>query len=339
MRLEIRNLSKKYEEIGILNSISFSVNQGEIVSVFGVSGSGKSTLLKIIAGIESFDSGDIFLDGDNISNFRPQKRNIGLILQKPTLFPHLTISENISFPMDIRKKTKEYKTKKINELINLLRLKGLEGKYPNQISGGEQQRVAFGRALAAEPKILLMDEAFSGLDYDLRNEMCKVVKDIRESLGVTILFVTHDIDECLKLSDKVVILDKGKVLQFGDVDRVYYKPKTKDVAKLMGISNYIEGSITDGCFNTDIGNFLVSGYDDGRYTLIIRPDQLILDEKNGISAEIKKVERIGKSYLLGCSIGNSFIQVETCMETPLKVGMECKIRSVFSTPCIIKEED
>jgi len=233
MKLEVKNISKSYRKGHvILKEISFSLKEGNILSVIGNSGGGKSTLLNLLSGYEFPDQGEIFKDDKLISskNFilPPQKRKIGMIFQDFALFPHLTVDQNIRFGY------RNNSGHSVSELYELIRLKGFEKRYPNELSGGEQQRVAIARSLAAGPDIILMDEPFSSIDIVHREEVRLELKELFEKFGITVVLVSHDYRDALTLADDVLVLESGKVIQNGSLETVTNNPASNFVAKLFG---------------------------------------------------------------------------------------------------------
>jgi iron(III) transport system ATP-binding protein len=234
MKLQVENISKSYgKHVNALSDISFELTQGKVMFVLGNSGGGKSTLLRLIAGYEFPDAGGIKKDGVLISNHNyllpPQKRKIGMIFQDYALFPHLTVDQNIRFGYDKNSAQHELK-----ELYELTQLSGFEGRYPHELSGGEQQRVALARSLAAQPDIILMDEPFSSIDVVNRELVRKELKDLIQRLGITTIIVSHDYRDALTIGDDVLVLDQGKMVQFGPVQDVNNQPSSEFVAKLFG---------------------------------------------------------------------------------------------------------
>jgi len=240
--LEIKNLSKKYGAHTALDHIDLEIPEGALVSLLGPSGCGKTTALRLIAGFEKPDSGDIFIDGEKINHIPVNKRNIGMVFQSYALFPHMSAKENISYGLEQRKLPKDEMEKRTAEAIELVRLSGHEYKKPKQLSGGQQQRVALARALVVRPSILLLDESLSALDKKLRVEMQSELKRILEASHITALFVTHDQEEALTLSDHIVVMKEGRIVQTGKPHEVYERPRNCFVADFLGKANFFESS-------------------------------------------------------------------------------------------------
>lgn len=273
-KLQIKNLNKSFNDTRILNNINFSIGDGEIISLLGESGCGKSTTLKIIAGLIQPDSGDIILDEASILNIPPERRKVVIVFQDHLLFPHLNIEDNIGFGLKMAKVKKSVKEGRVAEIISLLKLQGLEKRYPSELSGGQRQRVALGRALAIEPKVLLLDEPFSSLDIRLREEMRELVLDIQRKLKITTILVTHDKEEALMMSDKIAVMVKGAIAQFDTPENIYNKPINPLVADFFGEKNYIEGSAHNGVFECSFGSFEVESNFQGNGKMMIKPEEI-----------------------------------------------------------------
>lgn len=237
--LSVVEVSKYYGAFKALTDINLVCKSGEFVSILGSSGSGKTTLLKVIAGFERISDGKIFINGKDVAAVPCFKRNIGMLFQNYALFPHLTVAENIAYPLKLRKLKKEEISKRVKEMIALIKLTGLEDRYPRQLSGGQQQRVALARAIIYNPPLLLLDEPLGALDKNLRHDMQFEIKRITHSLGMTTISVTHDQEEAFSMSDKICIVSEGKIQQFDTPERIYEKPANRFVAEFMGTTNII----------------------------------------------------------------------------------------------------
>lgn len=243
--LSLKNINKSFAGHKVLKNISFEVFKGEFFTLLGPSGCGKTTILRLIAGFETPDSGEILLENTLINTLPPHKRNINTVFQSYTLFPHMTVEENIAFGLKMKKMPPLQIKEKISQALSMVKLAGFEKRYPHQLSGGQQQRIALARALVNEPKVLLLDEPFSALDYALRKEMRLELKLIQEKLGITFIFVTHDQEEALSLSDRVVVLEKGEIKQIGTPTQIYENPTSLEVAKFVGETNIFKAKIID----------------------------------------------------------------------------------------------
>ena len=245
----LRNVTKEFKShnnegvFRAVDNISVTINPGEFVTLLGPSGCGKTTTLRMIAGFETPTSGDIILGGENINNQPPNKRDIAMVFQSYALFPHYNIYENIAYGLRIRKMDPKLIDKKVSHIIDLVGLKGLEKRNPGQLSGGQQQRVALARALVMEPGVLLFDEPLSNLDAKLRVYMRNEIRRIQKELGLTSIYVTHDQAEAMSLSDRVIIMNKGKIEQIGTPQEIYQQPATEFIADFIGTANFVDGVI------------------------------------------------------------------------------------------------
>ena len=240
MYVELKNINKNFGDFKASNNVNFEIEQGKLIGLLGPSGSGKTTILRMIAGLETPDSGDIIINGIKVNDLEPGKRGIGFVFQNYALFRHMTVYDNIAFGLVVQKAKKEDIQKKVTELIELIGLKGLEKRYPGQLSGGQRQRVAFARALAPNPQLLLLDEPFAAIDAKVRKELRRWLKETITKLGITSIFVTHDQDEAVEVADEIIITNKGQIEQKGSPIEIYKNPQTPFVAQFIGESNLIE---------------------------------------------------------------------------------------------------
>ena len=307
-KLKIESTFINFDNESILEDLSLNVDKNEIVSVVGASAAGKTTLLRAIAGFENIKSGKIFLNDNLVSSeghtVQPESRNIGIIFQDLALFPHLTVEENIIFGLSSN--TKSYKTKRCNELINLLEINDILKKYPHEISGGQQQRVAIARAIAPKPEILLLDEPFSAIDEEFKEQLIKDVKTLLKKEHITTLIVTHNIKEAFEIPDKIAFIFNKKIVQYGTPYDLYHKPTSKEIANFFGISSYINGKVIEknsiqtifGIFKEDTSSFSIGSEID----VLIRPDDIIHDDDSLQSAKV--VDKIfhGSDFLYKLSL-------------------------------------
>ena len=239
-KLIIENLTKKFGKNEGVENINLSVKEHELLTLLGPSGCGKTTILRAIGGFNQIDSGRILLDGKEIQNLQPEKRPTGMVFQSYNLWPHMTVYENMAFGMQIRKCPKEQIKKEIKKMLELVRMDGSEKKYPSQLSGGQQQRIAIARALVLKPSLLLLDEPFSALDAKIRGQMREELKRIQREAGLTVIFVTHDQEEAMAISDRIAVMRRGYMEQVGKPGEIYDHPKTRFVAEFIGEMNFIE---------------------------------------------------------------------------------------------------
>lgn len=234
MYIELKNIEKYYGDFKASDNVSFGIEKGRLVALLGPSGSGKTTILRMIAGLEQPDGGEILIDGKVVNNIPASKRGIGFVFQSYALFRYMTVFDNVAFGLELQKVPKDEIEKRVLELIELVGLKGMEKRYPNQLSGGQRQRVAFARALAPNPKVLLLDEPFAAIDAKVRQELRSWLKKTIEQLGITSIFVTHDQDEAIEVADDIIITNKGRIEQMGTPIEVYQKPNTAFSASFFG---------------------------------------------------------------------------------------------------------
>lgn len=239
--LDVVNLQKKYGNVTALQDVTFSVKKRELVTVLGPSGSGKSTLLMSIAGFVKPDSGEIYINGLKMNDVPPYKRNVGVVFQSLALFPHMTVYENIAFPLKIRKYPESEITNRVKKMLEIVKLSGCEYRKIDQLSGGQKQRVAIARTLVFEPSILLLDEPLGALDRKMREEMQVEIKRIHDEVGATTLFVTHDQYEAMRIADRMIVMKDGRIEQMGKPEEIYNAPRTLFVAEFLGQTNIIKG--------------------------------------------------------------------------------------------------
>lgn len=240
MYLKIENISKIFEKERGVKNISFQLEKGELVSFLGPSGCGKTTLLNIIGGFVKNDSGSIYLEDKDITEYPPEKREIVTVFQNYALFPHMNVVENVKYGLKYRGYNKEEQIKLAKEYLKIVGLEGYEKNSVGELSGGQQQRVALARALVLQPKILLLDEPFSNLDAKLKIAMREEIKELQKRLGISMIFVTHDQEEALSISDRIVVMSNGEIVQIGKPEEIYYSPKNRYVAEFIGKINFLE---------------------------------------------------------------------------------------------------
>ena len=303
MKLEIEDVSLSIEGNLILDNLSLNIDEHEIISLIGPSASGKSSLLRIIAGFENVDSGKVKLSGlvvdDRSTIVQPQNRNIGIIFQDLALFPHLSCKDNIIF--GITNYSENHKRQRLDRLCNLLDITSIKDKFPHEISGGQQQRIAIARALAPGPEILLLDEPFSALDEELKETLIHDVKNLLKEEKITTIVITHNIKEAFQLSDKIAFLDNKKIIQFDTAYNLYHKPYTKEIANFCGIGSFIKGTVIDNNHvSTILGDLFgdTSKYKVGsNVSVMIRPDDIIHDDNSSQSAKVLEKIFFGSDFL------------------------------------------
>lgn len=240
MYVELKNINKYYGSFQASKDVCFSIEKGQLAALLGPSGSGKTTILRMIAGLETPDSGDILIDGKRVNDVDPSARGIGFVFQNYALFRYMTVFDNVAFGLELQKVPKKKIRKRVMDLIELVGLSGMEKRYPNQLSGGQRQRVAFARALAPGPSLLLLDEPFAAIDAKVRGELRSWLRDMIHKVGITSIFVTHDQDEAVEIADEIIVTNHGCVEQTGSPFDIYENPKTPFVSEFIGQSTLIE---------------------------------------------------------------------------------------------------
>ena len=308
MYVELKNINKFYGDYKASNNISFQIEEGKLIGLLGPSGSGKTTILRMIAGLETPDSGDILIGGTRVNDIEAGKRGIGFVFQNYALFKSMTIFDNVAFGLKVQKAEKEEIRKRVLELIELVGLKGLENRYPHQLSGGQRQRVAFARALAPKPKLLLLDEPFAAIDAKIRKELRLWLKEIIEKLNITSIFVTHDQDEAVEVADEIIVMNKGNVEQKGTPTEIYKNPRTPFVAQFIGESKIIDNykqlkgfdSINEGEKAVIRPEFIQIGKNENEIPLLLASEKGIVKSisfrGNNFEVEVKVKDLILDGY-------------------------------------------
>jgi len=283
-KLELQDITRRYDGVNVVDGLSLTLAAGEVTCLLGPSGCGKSTTLRIAAGVDRQSTGSVLIDGrvvsDDTGHMPPEERNIGLMFQDFALFPHLNVEGNVGFGL---KGSKADKKAHVADLLHKVELDGYGHKYPHQLSGGEQQRVALARALAPKPQVMLMDEPFSGLDDRLRDDVRDATLEILKAENTTVLMVTHEPEEAMRMADRIALMRNGKIVQAGAPYNMYNAPVDKQAAGFFSDINVIEGAVTNALTETPFGQFLTPGMVDGtQVEIIIRPQHLKLDfDRNG----------------------------------------------------------
>ncbi|MBP5331011.1 MAG: ABC transporter ATP-binding protein, partial [Lachnospiraceae bacterium] len=245
--VQFRNIVKSFDGQVILKGINLDIYENEFVTLLGPSGCGKTTLLRILAGFLEPDEGSVIFDGEDISTLPPYKRDLNTVFQKYALFPHMNVFDNVAFGLNIKKEPKDIIEQKVTRMLKLVGLEDYGKRSINEMSGGQQQRVAIARALVNEPGVLLLDEPLSALDAKLRKEMQRELKKIQKEVGITFIFVTHDQEEALTMSDKIVVMKEGEIQQVGSPTDIYNEPANRYVANFIGASNIVDGTMIEDC--------------------------------------------------------------------------------------------
>ncbi|HIP74610.1 MAG TPA: ABC transporter ATP-binding protein [Thermococcus paralvinellae] len=295
---------------------SLKAKEGEFLTLLGPSGCGKTTTLRIIAGFEKPDRGEVLFDGRVMNEIPPYGRNIGMVFQDYALFPHMSVFKNIAFGLELRKLPRREIEKRVLRILKLVGLEGLENRYPEQLSGGQQQRVALARALVIEPEVLLLDEPLSNLDAKIRERLRGEIKRIQKELSITTIYVTHDQEEAMAISDRIAVMKDGTIEQVGKPLEIYYNPKTEFVARFLGLSNILELEAENG--KAHLGKLCFNVGRDGKVKIFFRPESVYITE--GDFAEIVGHELLPGRIRLRLSIeGNEIIAERFLEELPFKI--------------------
>ncbi len=307
-RLTLTRLTKRYPGTTAVDAIDLEVGSGEFVTLLGPSGSGKTTTLMMVAGFTAPTEGEIAIDGRPITGMAPEHRNIGVVFQNYALFPHMTVFDNVAFPLKMRRQPATEIRARVGRALDMVHLGGLGERLPRQLSGGQQQRVALARALVFDPGLLLMDEPLGALDRNLREQMKIEIKRIHKDVGVTVLYVTHDQEEALTMSDRVALMNRGRIAQLGSAEDLYERPATRFVAEFIGESNLIEGRIEpvhgdavlvlDGGVRLTLPNAPPPSDRAGSCTLMVRPEKITFASAGrpgaGLDGAVEEVIYVGE---------------------------------------------
>ncbi len=324
--IDLKDIHVTFDGEQVLDGLDLSIRDKEFITLLGPSGCGKTTTLRIIAGFLEPDEGELIFEGRDISGVPAYKRQVNTIFQRYALFPHLNVYDNIAFGMRIKKISEDEIKKSVKEMLSLVNLEGFEKRRINTLSGGQQQRVAIARAIANKPKVLLLDEPLAALDLKLRKDMQKELRNIQRQLGITFIFVTHDQEEALTLSDRVVVMDKGKIQQVGTPQDIYNEPQNAFVADFIGESNILDGvMLKDFSVNFSGQTFvcLDKGFEENEpIDAVVRPEDVDIVEKSKgmLTGTVTSVDFLGVHYEIIVDIGGFKWMIQTTDEH--KVGEE-----------------
>lgn len=295
VQLSIQNLSKRYKTGDGVTGISFDIHHGELVTLLGPSGCGKTTVLRSVGGFLEPDSGDILIAGKSVLHLPPEKRPTAMVFQSYNLWPHMNVFENLAFGLKIRKMKKEQIQEAVDRALKLVRLPGAEKKRPTELSGGQQQRVAVARALLLEPAVLLLDEPFSALDAKLRGELREELREIQSATKLTMMFVTHDQEEALSLSDRIIVMNRGRIEQSDSPQAIYDAPRTLFVANFIGRMNMLDGVAQNGSIALQNLQLADPGSLSGDVVVAVRPEDVKWNDASlpGLAAAVKQVMVLG----------------------------------------------
>ncbi len=322
MSIQVRNLHKTFNNFTALNNVSLDFPSGELVALLGPSGCGKTTLLRIIAGLENPDAGNVLFHGEDATNVHVRERNVGFVFQHYALFRHMTVFDNVAFGLTVRPKetrpSKEFINKRVHELLSLVQLDWLADRYPHQLSGGQRQRIALARALAVEPRVLLLDEPFGALDAKVRKDLRRWLRRLHDELHITSIFVTHDQEEAMEVADKIVVLNKGQIEQIGTPDEIYNNPASPFVYDFIGQVNLFHSRVNNGWAH--IGDYKLPAPEheqvqDQAAVAYVRPHDIELSEEptdGAIQARVTHVSTAGSVLRIELQhqLNNEILHVE-----------------------------
>ena len=321
--LRVENLTKSFGNNTVVKSVNFAFDKGEFISLLGPSGCGKTTILRMIAGFETPTSGSIKVDGQDITTLKPNQRQLGMVFQAYALFPNLNVGDNIGFGLKIAGMPAEARRARVEEMLKLIGLPGFEKRYPYEMSGGQQQRVALARAIAPRPRMLLLDEPLSALDAKIRVSLREEIRAIQLDLGITTVFVTHDQEEALSISDRIVVMHAGNIEQLGAPHEIYNKPATSFVATFVGQLNSLNVTVLDPVAKTvsidgqtiTVPNLPANATANAATTLTLRPEVLSVGARDGnditLTGTIADVTFLGSVIRLRVSLGKNLVSLDT----------------------------
>jgi spermidine/putrescine transport system ATP-binding protein len=348
--LKLQEIKKSFGDTQVLKGINLNIEKGEFITFLGASGCGKTTTLRIIAGLETPDEGSIILNGEDVTQEEPNKRDVNTVFQSYALFPHMDVASNIGYGLKLKKLSKDTIKKKITEVLELVQLEGFEKRKPSELSGGQKQRVAIARAIINNPKILLLDEPLGALDLQLRRQMQLELKKLQKKLGITFIYITHDQEEAINMSDRIVVMKDGIFEQIGTPDEVYHTPLTSYVAKFVGNANVIEGriaSVEEDNLIVNVGNDSVAvkksdkDYITGdAITLAVRSENILVNEdmESPITAKVLEKSFAGGLLRMVFQLSNKeeLVASRHGINYNLDIGDEAKIGWYIDSAVIVE---
>jgi len=341
VRVSLRDITKRFGKVIAAYKVTFDVEHGELFTLLGPSGCGKTTTLRIIAGFEIPDEGHVYFDNVEVTSKKPYERGTAMVFQNYALWPHMNVFDNVAYGLKIKKLPKEEIRRRVEEVLELVGLKGLENRYPHQLSGGQQQRVALARALVVEPKVLLMDEPLSNLDAKLRLRMREEIKKLQKTLGITTIYVTHDQEEAMSLSDRIAVMNEGRILQIGHPKDVYMHPRNLFVATFIGRSTLLMGKVASVSNdraviavdeNVRLRGRVAKGYRLGigdEAVAIMRPEDFMLEppktEYNVLEGTVELTMFIGLFNRVGIKLGKQTFKAYIDRDIEVRPGDKIRV--------------
>ena len=340
MGIKFQNVTKSFGDTLVVDDLSLEIENGEFVVLLGPSGCGKTTTLRMLAGLETVTSGDIYVEGERINDVQTQHRDLAMVFQSYALYPHMTIAENIAYPLRVRKLDKQERTKRVGEVARMLEIESLLDRKPRQLSGGERQRVALARAIVREPRAYLMDEPLSNLDARLRVQMRGELKRLQHQLGTTTIYVTHDQAEAMTLATRVAVMKRGRLQQFDTPLNIYNHPANRFVAEFVGSPsmNFVDGKIENGVFISESIKISSPRPNTDQITIGIRPEHIRVftePENRAIPATVYVTELMGNETFVFLSVGNNRLiarapaEFRADVESPVWLRIEAKKAHYF----------
>ena len=325
----------------VIDEIDAHISSGEFVAILGPSGCGKTTALKIIAGLLDPSSGDVLLDGVSVVPLPPERRPVAMVFQKPLLFPHMTVADNIAFGLQLRKTSKTIIDQQVNEYLERVQLPGFADRYPSELSGGQEQRVSLARALITSPGVLLLDEPLSQLDAKLRVEMRSLIRELQKDLGLTTIIVTHDQEEAVSIADRIFLIFEGKIAQEGVAKDFYTRPASLDVARFFGTHNLITGSVRGDVFIASFGEVrLPRAFDVGNAKLVVRQEAIEIGATgvNSFDGTVEDARYQGTHATAAVRLGSDLLRVDAPPYTNLEVGQLVRLTFPSEHLCAVDDD-
>ncbi len=329
--VELRGVSKRYGRTLAVDRVSLEVREGEFFSLLGPSGCGKTTTLRLVAGFERPDTGEVRLAGERVDALPPERRPIGMVFQNYALFPNMTVFGNVAFPLRLKRLPEARVRQRVLELLDMVHLSGLEHRYPKELSGGQQQRVALARALAREPRVLLLDEPLSALDARIREELRGELKRLQQETGLTTLYVTHDQEEALALSDRVAVMREGRVEQVGTPREIYARPRTLFVARFVGQGTLVPGEAREGVFHRG-RPWPVQVAGEGKGYLLLRPEALKVSPSGFLEGRVVLSTYLGSLLRLEVEAEGLLLKVDLPPEGAPSLGERVRLALPEAAP-------